>query len=426
MRLFISYRHTDSGGQVGRIFDRLLHTREFRDGGVFMDVASIGPGAGIAARIEAALSVSDVALVVIGDQWLSVANDAGGRRLDDEDDPVRTEVRLCQKLGVPLLPVLLDGTRMPVKGKLPPAIRDLADRNAVRVSHASFDADFERLLGAVRERAAERQPTAPEAVPEVRPEDFYAVGWYYASQGQFAGARACFEAAVARQARFARAYAGLAWCSQLEANSMIRRRNYGLAEELLEDAEASIRTGLQYDDTDVNLFLQMGYVRKDIAQTFRLIPYELAALQRNLAQWDERAEKAFDGAQTHFKMALGLDPNNASAINGLASLDIIQRNYAQAIKRLEPLVKAHPGYAAARFDLANAYYARLFELVQGSSTPPKGLKKCLEGFSRTCQSIFEMELDPQAEKLPDAALGELKGRINQVSEWVAKMPRGSV
>lgn len=65
-KLFISYRHEDSAGHVGRIFDRLRQTRDNRDGGVFMDVASIRPGVNFTKCIQAAIAVSDVVLIAAG------------------------------------------------------------------------------------------------------------------------------------------------------------------------------------------------------------------------------------------------------------------------------------------------------------------------------------------------------------------------
>jgi len=76
--IFISYRREDSIAYSGRLYDRL--TAEFGKGQVFMDIDSIDPGADFIEVIEQTVAACDAVLVVIGKQWLTVA-DAQGRRM---------------------------------------------------------------------------------------------------------------------------------------------------------------------------------------------------------------------------------------------------------------------------------------------------------------------------------------------------------
>jgi hypothetical protein len=54
---------------------------------------------------------------MIGPQWLTVCEREGARqgqrRLDDPDDFVRIEVESALARGIPVIPVLVDGAKMP-------------------------------------------------------------------------------------------------------------------------------------------------------------------------------------------------------------------------------------------------------------------------------------------------------------------------
>ena len=89
-KVFISYRRSDARQDAGRLSDALV--REFGEENVFMDLSSLVPGQSFLAEIDEAIDTSDVVLVVIGRQWLTIAGEDGRRRLDDADDPVRLEV----------------------------------------------------------------------------------------------------------------------------------------------------------------------------------------------------------------------------------------------------------------------------------------------------------------------------------------------
>ena len=91
-------------------------------GAVFQDVESIRPGDDFAAEIEAAHRVMPVLLAVIGPRWLAEESDAG-RRLDDPQDWVRLEIESALRRGILIVPVLVDGARMPSASDLRRACR---------------------------------------------------------------------------------------------------------------------------------------------------------------------------------------------------------------------------------------------------------------------------------------------------------------
>ncbi len=84
-------------------------------------------------------------MVVIGDRWVSAANAAGARRLDDPYDYVSREISVALKNGVPVVPVLLGQAAMPRADELPEGLKDLAKRNAITVSDERWNFDVERL-----------------------------------------------------------------------------------------------------------------------------------------------------------------------------------------------------------------------------------------------------------------------------------------
>jgi hypothetical protein len=79
--IFISYRRHDTAGHAGRLSDGL--SARFGKATVFMDLEAIMPGVDYEGRIREAIGSSDVALVLIGDQWLTMTSADGRRRIDD-------------------------------------------------------------------------------------------------------------------------------------------------------------------------------------------------------------------------------------------------------------------------------------------------------------------------------------------------------
>src|SRR4051794_21843687 len=109
--IFISYRRDDTPGEAGRLAADL--GRHFGDERVFLDVATIQPGADFRQAIEAAVRNAVVVVVVIGRDWLTIRDARGQRRLDNPDDVVRLEVAAALRHEKPLIPVVVRGATMP-------------------------------------------------------------------------------------------------------------------------------------------------------------------------------------------------------------------------------------------------------------------------------------------------------------------------
>lgn len=149
--IFISYRHADALPHA-RLLQVSLRER-LPDARVFMDLDSIEAGLDFTKVITDALSSCSVMVAVIGPQWATLADDAGRRRLDDPGDYVRFEIRTALKLGLRVIPVLVEGAKPPRHQELPADLRKLARLNALEMScdhRYQYDAD---RLTCVIERA---------------------------------------------------------------------------------------------------------------------------------------------------------------------------------------------------------------------------------------------------------------------------------
>lgn len=156
-RIFISYRREDCMVHAGRLAENLQH----RVGAeVFLDIESIPPGVNFPDYIAREIAACDVVLVMIGDDWLSIADHDGTRRIADTRDWVHIEVAAALGRGVLTIPVLVEGARIPRPDELPEPIANLALRNAVELRDSSWSLDFERLARALP-KPGEREAPAP-------------------------------------------------------------------------------------------------------------------------------------------------------------------------------------------------------------------------------------------------------------------------
>lgn len=170
-KVFISYRRDDSAGHAGRVHDRLAH--EFGPDLLFMDVDSIPLGSDFIKVLRDEVAKCDALLAVIGHHWLD-ARDAGGeRRLDSETDFVRVEIATALQRDIPVIPILLDGAKIPQAEQLPADLQGLAARNGLDVRHSSFHIDMDRLIGGLKARAqaGTAVPGATAKRPEAAPND---------------------------------------------------------------------------------------------------------------------------------------------------------------------------------------------------------------------------------------------------------------
>jgi hypothetical protein len=116
---------------------------------VFMDL-SMELGIDFVEHINKEVGSCRLLVAVIGPRWASTQDAHGRRRLDDPADFIRVEVETgLRRPEVRVVPVLVQGARMPDADELPASLAELARRNALEVSDARWRHDVDRLTSTV-------------------------------------------------------------------------------------------------------------------------------------------------------------------------------------------------------------------------------------------------------------------------------------
>ena len=160
-RIFISYRRDETAYPAGWLYDRLAN--QYGGGQVFKDVDSIELGDDFVEVITSAVGSCDVLLALIGEQWLTITDEHGRRRLDDPDDFVRLEIEAALTRNVRVIPILVDGARMPRADELPDSLVSLRRRQALELSPSRFEYDTGRLLKVLDTTLAEVRTAQDDA-----------------------------------------------------------------------------------------------------------------------------------------------------------------------------------------------------------------------------------------------------------------------
>lgn len=149
--IFISYRRDDANDTVGRIYDYLKE--DFREDRLFLDVERQIAGKDFRDTIRNALDRSDVVLAIIGLRWVSIADEHGKRRLDNPADFVRQEIEAAlNNSRVRIIPILVQGAKMPKVEDLPASLQPLCYLNAMATRpDPDFRMDMDRLVAALRQ-----------------------------------------------------------------------------------------------------------------------------------------------------------------------------------------------------------------------------------------------------------------------------------
>lgn len=160
-KIFISYRRSDSDYVTAAIASKL--SARFGKRSLFMDVDTIPLGHDFRESIRLSLAACDIAIVVIGKQWLEAGGVLKSRRIDEETDFVRIEVEAVLNRGIPVIPLLISGATMPQPNDLPPSIVELAYRQAIEIRPGrDFDRDLQRLVESLsRERRGTLRKKSP-------------------------------------------------------------------------------------------------------------------------------------------------------------------------------------------------------------------------------------------------------------------------
>jgi hypothetical protein len=142
-RIFVNYRREDTPAHAGRLYDWLRD--RYGETQVFMDVDSISHGDDFVAAIERVVRSADVMLVVIGEKWLTVADEHGSRRLDDPEDFIRIEIEAALTSNIRVVPILVGGAEMPSSEDLPGSLAMLNRRQAFELSDLGWQSSLDAL-----------------------------------------------------------------------------------------------------------------------------------------------------------------------------------------------------------------------------------------------------------------------------------------
>ena len=149
-KIFISYRRDDSRMTAGRLHDALA--RHFGKKRLFMDVDNLLAGQRFDRELDTALNQCDVLLLVVGPHWMDILEQrvAAAATDPDERDYVRDEIAAALARNITVIPVLVDGAKLPSKSALPDDIQDLALHQKHDISYERFGRDVDDLASAIR------------------------------------------------------------------------------------------------------------------------------------------------------------------------------------------------------------------------------------------------------------------------------------
>jgi hypothetical protein len=148
--IMVSYRRADAQDMAGRIADYLI--AKYGEKSVFFDVDSIPTGVNYHTRIEGAILKCDAMVVVIGLGWLGKNLGKKPLRIHDPGDPVRVEIETALQHKKAILPLLVNGAKMPEETELPDTLREFHSYNAAKVDSGSdFRMHMQRLIDSLNE-----------------------------------------------------------------------------------------------------------------------------------------------------------------------------------------------------------------------------------------------------------------------------------
>jgi tetratricopeptide (TPR) repeat protein len=292
-RVFISYRRADSAPLATKLY-RHLSIRIGKDL-VFQDIDDIKPGADFLETIRQELALCQVFLILIGPRWLIDAQ--GRRRLDDPNDVLRMEVTEALSREATVLPVLVGGASMPSPDALPESLKPLSRRQAMSLAEDKWNSNVEALIDRLREIILPRAEDIP--LPQAQ--------------------RELYE-------------------MQLRYFELLDSSSAADALELAQKTQAYLDRVLPLYPQDPNLKVTRGYLYKNEAMA--LI---------DLGRYDE-SESALNNGESIFRTMLDEGPRDASAWNGLGSIEQVRGNYEKAHDYVDEALKILPDYPAAQQD----------------------------------------------------------------------------
>lgn len=143
--LFISYRRDDTQW-IARSLHRYLSER-VGSHRVFMDRVEVRGGDDWRTKINCALNEATVLLAIIGQKWLSLTDERGRLRIDNDDDWVRREIKSALNHGKKLIPLYVDEAKRITRADLlPPDLRGLIDAQDIALTASYWEQGLVELM----------------------------------------------------------------------------------------------------------------------------------------------------------------------------------------------------------------------------------------------------------------------------------------
>lgn len=155
-KIFISYRRSDAADFTVALYNELR--QYYEEDVVFKDLNDIQPGQAFAEVLNAALDESAVVLVIIGPKWYSES----GKRLFEEGDWVRLEIAHALQRKLRVVPVLVNGAKLPTKDELPEDLHALCERQTHHIDNQRFAYDVAQLCFGIKDLLPIKKRAKPQ------------------------------------------------------------------------------------------------------------------------------------------------------------------------------------------------------------------------------------------------------------------------
>lgn len=144
IQTFISYRH-EEWASARTIYTHL--TSQFGNSNVFRDQDILVAGDDWKKTIEEHITSCSVLVALIGKYWVSAKS---LHQLQNDDDWVRFEISTALSRNIRLIPVLLDGAKMPKADRLPESLHAITQRQAIAINDTDFNEKMAQLGRALK------------------------------------------------------------------------------------------------------------------------------------------------------------------------------------------------------------------------------------------------------------------------------------
>jgi O-acetyl-ADP-ribose deacetylase (regulator of RNase III) len=169
--VFVNYRVLEQPGYATLLHRELVQT--FGEDAIFLASRSIRLGDDFVDEVFGSLRQCEVLLAVIGARWLEFGDISHGGSPGAGFDWVHREIAEAFRLGIRVIPVLVEDAELPSEAALPDDIAALSRCQYMRLRHYSIDADLAQLAGELgRTTPALRDRHRSSAVADGRPSHY--------------------------------------------------------------------------------------------------------------------------------------------------------------------------------------------------------------------------------------------------------------